>query len=70
MIVLKATQQQFKALNGYKNGNSVLQFTTDASNNYIVGKSVITDPAFEAIRGQLEQLEEIEFEPRKDEINI
>ena len=70
MIVLKATQQQFEALNGYKNGNGVLQFTTDANGNWIVGKSVLTDPAFEAIREQLEQLEEIEFEPRKDEINI
>ena len=70
MIVLKATQQQFEALNGYQNGNSILEFTTDANGNYIVGKSVLTDSAFEAIREQLEQLEEIEFEPRKDEINI
>ena len=70
MKVLKANQQQFETLNSYRNRNSVLQFTTDANDNYIVGKSVLTDSAFQAIREQLEQLEEIKFEPRKDEINI
>jgi len=70
MIVLKATEQQFKALNGYRNGNGVLEFTTDANDNYIVGKSVLTDPAFKAINEQLGQLEEIKFEPRKDEIEV
>jgi len=70
MTVLKATQQQYNELNGYRNGNSVLQFTKDANDNWIVGKSVLTDQAFEAIKPQLEQLEEIEHNPRIEDVEI
>jgi hypothetical protein len=68
MKVLKATTEQYNALNGYRNGNSVLQFVEDASGNWIVGKLVLTDEAFLAIRPQLEALEEIDFNPKQEEI--
>lgn len=68
MQVLKATQEKYNALNGYTNRNSRLQFIKDASDNWIVGKSVLTDNAFLAIRPQLEQLEEIPYNPVIEEI--
>lgn len=68
MKVLKATEQKYNELNGYRNGNSVLQFVKDAGNNWIVGKQVLTDEAFLAIRPQLEQLEEIPYNPVIEEI--
>ena len=68
MKVLKATQEQYSALNGYKNGNSVLQFVEDEAGNWIVGKSVLTDDAFISIRPQLEQIEEIEHNPKQEEV--
>lgn len=68
MTVLKATQEQYNALNGYTNRNSVLQFVKDAADNWIVGKSVLTDEAFLAIRPQLEQLEEIDHNPKQEEV--
>ena len=68
MTVLRATQEQYNALNGYTNRNSRLQFVKDADNNWIVGKSVLTDDAFLAIRPQLEQLEEIPYNPVIEEI--
>jgi len=68
MKVLKATTEQYNELNGYQNGNSVLQFVKDAEGNWIVGKSVLTDDAFLAIRPQLELLEEIEHNPKQEEI--
>lgn len=36
--------------------------------HWIVGKSVLTDEAFLAIRSQLEALEEIDFNPKQEEI--
>lgn len=68
MTVLAATQNQYNALNGYRNRNSVLQFVKDADNNWIVGKQVLTDEAFVAIRPQLEALEEIDHNPKQEEI--
>ena len=68
MKVLKATTEQYNALNNYRNGNSVLQFTEDAAGNWIVGKSVLTDDAFISIRPQLEQIEEIEHNPKQEEV--
>ena len=68
MTVLTATEAQYNALNGYTNRNSRLQFVKDAGDNWIVGKSVLTDDAFLAIRPQLEQLEEITFNPIIEEI--
>lgn len=61
MKVLKATQAQYKALEGYKNGSRILRFATDANGNYIIGKGVLTHPAYEAKRSELEELEEIDY---------
>lgn len=63
MKVLKATQEQYNSLNGFKKGNSILNFTKDANGNWIVGKNVLTGNNFIEVREQLQQLEEIEHEP-------
>ena len=67
MIVLHPNTGQYNALDGYRNGNSVLKFVKDGSDRWIVGIQVLTDPKFEAIRNQLEQLERIEYTPIPDE---
>lgn len=72
MIVLKATQTQFDALDGYKNGDNLLKFAKDGNNNWIVGLQVLDDSAFEPIHDQLNELERIEYvpipEPEEDEL--
>lgn len=65
MVVLKATLAQYSELNGFENGLSILQFAKDGNDNWIVGIEVLTDPDFEAIRPQLNQLTQIEYiEPK------
>lgn len=66
MIVLKATQAQFDALDGYRNGDNLLKFAKDGNDNWIVGTAVLNDPAFEAIYDQLNELERIEYVPIPD----
>lgn len=61
MMVLKATQAQYDALNGFTNGADRLEFTKDAFGNWVVGVQVRHAAAFDVISGQLEKLEEIEF---------
>ena len=63
MIVLKATQAQFDALDGYRSGDNLLKFVKDANDNWIVGTAVLDDPAFAAIHDQLNQLERITYVP-------
>lgn len=63
MIVLKATQAQFDALDGYRNGDNLLKFVKDANDNWIVGTAVLSDAAFAAIHDQLNALERIEYVP-------
>jgi len=63
MIVLKATQVQYDALNGYTNGHDQLVFTKDGNDNWIVGTNVLQDPAFGAIHAQLNELERIDYVP-------
>ena len=63
MIVLKATQAQFDALDGYRSGDNLLKFVKDANDNWIVGTAVLDDPAFVAIHDQLNQLERITYVP-------
>ena len=70
MKVLKATETQYNALDGYRNGNFVLKFAKDANDNWIVGKSVLTDPNFAAIHDQLNELEKIEFVKPQNEVEI
>jgi len=68
MTVLKANQTQYNALNGYKNGASELLFATDGNGNHIVGLNVLSDPAFEEIHEQLNELERITYVPPQIEI--
>ena len=67
MQVLKATQAQYEALNGYMNGNNVLQFAKDGNDNWIVGLRVLECPAFAAIHADLDALERIEYLPPQPE---
>lgn len=67
MVVLKATTDQYKLLNGFENGLSILQFAKDGNDNWIVGIEVLTDKDFEPIRPQLNELKQIEYiEPITD----
>ena len=68
MEVLKATSEQKELLEGNYNNGHVLRFVKDADDNWIVGIRVIEDPNFAQIKDQLEQLERIEYKPKK--INI
>ena len=63
MIVLKATQAEYDALDGYRNGDNLLKFAKDGDNNWIVGTAVLNDPAFAAIHDDLNELERIEYTP-------
>ena len=63
MIVLKATQAQFDALDGYRNGDNLLKFAKDGDDNWIVGTAVLDDSAFAAIHDDLNELERIEYVP-------
>jgi len=69
MKVLKATQEQHSELDGYRNGNSVLQFVKDGNDNWIVGKSVLTDSNFSAIHDKLSELQVIDYvKPKEPDI--
>ena len=65
MKVLKATQSQYEALNGYTNKASQLLFIQDKFDNWIVGKEVLNDVNFSEIHSQLSQLIEIDFVPKE-----
>ena len=62
MDVLKATEQQYESLNGYRKESSVLGFIKDNNNNWGVNTAVLYDPAFIEIESQLRELEIIQFE--------
>lgn len=63
MIVLHPNTEQYIALDGYRNGNSLLKFVKDGSDRYIVGLQVLDDVNFAAIHDQLNELERIEYTP-------
>jgi hypothetical protein len=63
MRVLKATQSQYEALNGYTYKVNTLQFAKDGNDNWIVGKEVIHNGNFLEIRTQLLELTEIDYVP-------
>jgi hypothetical protein len=65
MLVLKANQEQYKALNGYENKGNVLEFAKDGNDNWIVGINVLTAECFYDIWHDLSQLETIEFIPNE-----
>jgi len=68
MEVLKANTQQYEDLQGFANGNHIINFSLDADDNYIIGKEVLTDNKFIEIRNQLEQLEVIPYNPKNTEL--
>ena len=68
MEVLKANIQQYEVLQGFANGNHIIDFSLDADDNYIIGKQVLTDDNFLEIRNQLEQLEVIPYNPKETEL--
>jgi hypothetical protein len=61
MLVLKANESQYNALNGYTFGVSELLFVKDGANNWIVGTDVLNDHNFIRIREQLNELKQIEY---------
>ena len=61
--VLKATEEQYNFLNGLVKGSNKLEFIKDADDHWIVGKQVLNDPAWESIKAELLELEEIDFNP-------
>ena len=63
MIVLKATQTQYDALDGYQNGNNLLKFAKDGNDNWIVGTAGLTNSAFAEIHNQLSNLEQLDSVP-------
>jgi hypothetical protein len=66
-IVLLATQDIFDRLNGYKNGNSLLEFVSDANDNWVVGEEVLNDVAFAEIHEDLSTLEKINYVPKQQD---
>jgi len=68
MEVLKANTQQYESLQGFANGNHIINFSQDADDNYIIGKEVLTDDKFLEIREQLNQLEVIPYNPKETEL--
>jgi hypothetical protein len=66
MIVLHPNNEQYTALNGYKNKTSELLFVLDGSDRWIVGLGVLDDPNFTEIHDQLNELERIEYTPFPD----
>jgi hypothetical protein len=63
MIVLHPNEDQYNALNSYKNNASELLFVKDGSGRFIVGIEVLNDPNFSEIREQLLELEQITYIP-------
>ena len=68
MEVLKANTQQYESLQGFANGNHIINFSLDADDNYIIGKEVLADDKFLEIRNQLGQLEVIPYNPKETEL--
>lgn len=63
IAVLRATEQQKNSLEQFRNGNWAIKFIQDANGNWIIGKSIIHNPKYADIKVQLEQLEEIPYNP-------
>lgn len=66
--VFKATQEQYEALNGYRNGNDILSFNKDADGNWVVAIAIAANPAFIDIKPILiHKLERINYNPKTEE---
>lgn len=61
MKVLRATQLQKEALDGYKNGNNVLKFVKDGNDDWIVGLNVLSNSVFSSIHDDLNALEQVDY---------
>ena len=66
-IVLLATQEIFDRLNGYKNGNSLLEFVQDGNDKWVVGEEVLNDVAFAEIHEDLQALDKINYVPKQQD---
>jgi len=63
MIVLSPNTEQYKALNGYRNGVFRLEFEKDGADKWFIGLDALTYEPFSAIYDQLNELERIEYTP-------
>lgn len=63
MEVLHANNEQYNELNSYQYSFSLLEFTKDALDRWIVGLEVLDDPNFAEIHDQLNSLERVEYLP-------
>jgi hypothetical protein len=63
MKVLKATNSQYKDLNGYESTPYILGFVKDADNNWITGENVLKCEEFSEIMDKLKELEVIDYNP-------
>ena len=63
MIVLSPNEEQYNLLNNYRNNNSILLFSKDGANKWVVGLTVLNDHNFAEIHDQLNELERIEYTP-------
>jgi hypothetical protein len=63
MIVLSPNEEQYNLLNNYRNNNSILLFSKDGANKWVVGLAVLNDPNFADIHDALNELERIEYTP-------
>lgn len=61
MKVLKATQEQYEALNGFESGISKLEFVKDGEDNWVVGLEILEDDNFAEIKSSLLLLEQIDY---------
>ncbi len=65
MLVLKANEEQYNALNNYENNGNILEFSKDKNNNWVVGINVLTAECFYEIWHDLSKLETIEYIPNE-----
>lgn len=65
MLVLKANEEQYSALNNYENNGNILEFSKDKNNNWVVGINVLTAECFYEIWHELSKLETIDYIPNE-----
>jgi len=69
MKVLKATNEQKKVIENQTKGIHIIKFVVDKKGNYIIGKQILNDSKFSHLHYDLQQLEEIDYNPiLKDEV--
>ena len=61
MKVLLANNDQYEALNNYKNGADTLSFCKDGEDNWVVGVAVLDYEPFSAVHAALSELAIIEY---------